>query len=140
MEIKVKKLHPKARLPVYGRKGDSGLDLFTTQKIAIKPGEKKEIPTGIAIELPDGFAGLLWAKGGLGLAHGLIVLGGVIDSNYRGEYFVGIYNASKKEYVFNIGDKVAQVLIQPVERAIIKEVRRLSSSVRGAKMKGSSGR
>lgn len=140
MEIKVKKLHPEAKLPEYGRKGDAGLDLFSTKKVVIKPGEKQEIPTGIAIELPEGYASLIWAKSGLGLGHGLVVLGGVIDSNYRGEYIVGIYNSGSKEYTFQAGEKIAQVLIQPVERAIIKSVKRLSDSERGANFKGSSGK
>ena len=84
MKLKIKKLKPDARMPEYALPGDAGLDLFASENFTLKKGEKGAIPTGIAMEIPDGFVGLIWDKSGLAMKHGLKTLGGVVDSGYRG--------------------------------------------------------
>lgn len=140
MKIKVKKLHPDATLPAYGRPGDAGLDFFCVAETTINPGERKQIGTGVALEIPEGFVGLTWDKSGLSHTHGLHLLGGVFDHTYRGEYKIMVLNTSDKPYTLAKGDKIAQLLIQPVATAEIEEVTELTDSVRGASGFGSSGK
>ena len=140
MKIKIKKVHPDAIIPKYAHPGDAGMDLYTTGSVVLRPGERKSIPVGVAIELPPGYVSLVWDKSGLSHKHGLKQFGGVIDSNYRGEYNVGVMNLSDKEFKFGKGDKVAQILIQKVEEAEFEEVSELSDSPRGDKWLGSSGK
>jgi dUTP pyrophosphatase len=104
------------------------------------PGLQTAVATGVSIELPVGYVSLVWDKSGLAIKHGLKVLGGVIDAEYRGEYMIGMINLSDKEYVFEKGDKVAQVLIQKVEHVTFEVVDRLSETERGATGFGSSGK
>ena len=140
MKLKIKRLHPDAVVPKYAHPGDAGMDLYTIETVVLAPGERKSIPLGIAIELPPGYVALVWDKSGLSHKHGLKQFGGVIDSCYRGEYHVGVMNLSDKEFKFEKGDKVAQLLIQRVEEAEFEEVDALSDSPRGDKWLGSSGR
>ncbi len=140
MKIKIQKLHKDARVPTYANPGDAGIDLYAIKKYKIKPGEKGLIDTGLAFELPSGTVGLVWDKSGVAMKNGLKSLGGVLDEGYRGELTVGLVNLSRKTYNIDKGDKIAQLLIQKVERANIKEVKKLSSSVRGAGRFGSSGK
>ncbi len=114
------------------------MDLYCRESYILKSGRKKIFGSGIAVEIPEGFAGLIWSKGGLGAKHGMLSLGGVVDSNYRGEVVVGLYNSSKKPYKFTKGDKIAQLLIQPVKNCKIKIVKKLSKTQRGARKFGSS--
>jgi len=140
MEIKITKLHPDAKIPQYAHHNDAGMDLFCVETITINPGERLQIKTGIAMEIPDGYVGLVWDKSGLSHKFGLRTLGGVVDSGYRGEIMVGMYNLSTEPYVFEVGHKVAQMLIQKVEQPSIVEVEELSESVRGDKAFGSTGK
>lgn len=140
MKVKVKKLSSEAKLPCYAHKGDAGLDFFSLEDYELKPGERHLFSTGISLELPEGFVSLVWDKSGLGAVHGIKVLGGVIDAHYRGEYKIGLLNTSDKSFHFNKGDKLAQVLIQPVVSAELEEVDELSSSQRGNKGFGSTGK
>lgn len=141
LELKVKKLFPDTKQPSYAHPGDAGLDLFCYKDVIIKPGQREIIGTGVAIELPTNqYVGLVWAKSGLGIREGLITLGGVLDSNYRGEVMIGLYNSSKESYKFEKGDKIAQLLVQSVERCDIKIVKKLSKTERGERKFGSSGK
>lgn len=138
--LKVKKLHPDAKLPSFAHPGDAGLDLCTPEKVVIKKGEKVKIPTGLAIEMPDGYVGLVWDKGSIGSNAGLKSLGGVMDSGYRGEYIITLVNLGQEDYTIEKGHKVAQLLIQKVERPEIIEVEELSDTTRGHGAFGSTGK
>ncbi len=140
MQIKVKKLDPAAKSPCFAHDDDAGLDLFSLRDWIVKPdGQVYKIDTGLAFEIPAGFVGLIWDKSGISL-KGIKTVGGVIDSGYRGDITVGVVNLSKKDYVINAGDKIAQILIQKVEHPDVVEVKELSVSKRGDKRYGSTGR
>jgi dUTP pyrophosphatase len=85
MQLKFKKLHPDAKIPSYAYVGDAGLDLYIPEDFLFKQGDRKSIPLGIAIEIPEGYVGILFDKSGLSHKHGLKSYGGIIDSGYRGE-------------------------------------------------------
>jgi dUTP pyrophosphatase len=140
MQIKIKKLHQDAKLPVYAHVGDAGMDFFALERTVLKSGEHIAIKTGISIEIPHGYAGLFWDKSGLSIKEGLKLLGGVIDAGYRGEVMIGMINLNKKEYVFEVGHKVAQMLIQKIETPEIVEVEELTDSSRGKSGFGSTGK
>jgi dUTP pyrophosphatase len=140
MKLKVKKLNPLVKLPAYAHPGDAGMDIFSSEHISLEPGQYLAVATGLAFEIPKGFVGLIWDKSGLSTNHGMKVLGGVIDSGYRGEIRIGIINLSKKVYIFEPGDKVAQMLIQKIEIPKIVEIQLLSETKRGSKGFGSTGK
>lgn len=140
MQIKVKKLDPTLPDLAYARAGDAGFDVYARERTVLTPGVQTAVPTGVSIELPAGYVSLVWDKSGLGIKHGLKTLGGVIDAEYRGEYMIGMINLSDKEYVFEKGDKVAQVLIQKVEHVTFEYVDALSDTERGAGGFGHSGK
>jgi dUTP pyrophosphatase len=140
MKINVKRLNPEAKLPSYAHPGDAGADCFCYEKITLAPGERKSIPLGFALELPEGYVSLLWDKSSLSHRHGLKSFGGVIDAGYRGEYFAGIMNLSDKPYTFEKGDKIIQLLVMPVVAGEIVEVDELSDSSRGTGGFGSTGK
>ncbi|HIP86336.1 MAG TPA: dUTP diphosphatase, partial [Aquifex sp.] len=97
LRLKVKKLREDARLPVRKRKGDAGLDLYSVENVILKPGEWKAVSTGIAIEIPQGYFGLVKDRSGLALKYALHCLAGVIDENYRGEVKVLLINLGNRE-------------------------------------------
>lgn len=138
--IKIKKLKPDAVLPNYAHAGDAGMDVYASEDVHIKKGERVKVPTGVAMEIPEDYVGLVWDKSGLSMNHGLKTLGGVIDSGYRGEIIIGIANLSNEDYMIGKGHKVAQILIQKVEASTIDEVEELSDSHRGEKGFGSTGK
>lgn len=140
MNIKVKKLHPDAILPHIAHEGDAGCDLFAIESITLNPGERGQVPTGLALELPFGHVALIWDKSGLSHKAGIKTLGGVIDSGYRGEILVGVINLGTESYTFEKGHKVAQFLIQKVETPIFEEVIELSDTSRGENGFGSTGK
>ncbi len=140
MKLAIQLLHPQAKLPTYANSGDAGMDLCTTTKIILRPGRTATVPTGIACQLPRGTVGLVWDKSGLATRHGLKVLGGVIDEGYRGEIMVGLANLGTKTVTLDVGHKVAQMLIQKIDRPTIRKVTKLSASQRGTKGFGSSGK
>ena len=139
LKIKVKKLHPDAIIPHYAREGDSGLDLYSVENLIIKAGERALVPTGIAMEYPEGYCTLIWDKSGLAANHGLTMLGGVFEPIYKGEYKIIILNTSKQDYEIKKGQKICQVLVQPIIHAEIEEVQELSESARGPNGFGSTG-
>ena len=140
MKIPIKKLHPDAKIPHYAHAGDAGMDLFTVEPFELEPGQRKSVPLGLAVEIPEGYVGLVWDKSGLSHTYGLKNFGGVIDSSYRGEIHAGIMNLSDKFFSFEKGHKIAQLLIQKVEQADFEEVAELSETDRGAGGFGSSGK
>lgn len=140
MKLNVKKLHPEAKLPQFVHTTDAGLDLFTREDVTIVPGERVSVPTGIAVQIPVGYVGLIWDKSGIAQKGGLKTLGGVIDADYRGEVFVGLFNTGTEPYQFSRGQKVAQLLIQKVEHPEIIEVDELDATVRGDGAFGSTGK
>lgn len=139
-KVQVKRIHPDAKLPAYAYAGDAGMDLFTVEGYTLKPGERHVFSTGIAMKIPEGFVALVWDKSGLSHKAGMKVFGGVLDSNYTGEYLIGLMNLSSEPHEFKKGDKIAQVLIQPVATATMEEVNELPETNRGEKRHGSSGK
>lgn len=127
-------------IPSYAHPGDAGLDLCARETITLKPGERAAIPTGLRFEIPEGYAGLIWDKSGLSIREGLKTLGGVVDAGYRGEVLVGMVNLGSKSYTFLRGHKVAQLLIQKVERVEIIEMEALDKTDRGEGGFGSTGK
>lgn len=140
MQIRIKKLDSSLPDLGYAKAGDAGFDLYAREHTVLAPGVQTAIATGVAIEIPEGYVGLVWDKSGLSIRHGLKTLGGVVDSGYRGEVMVGMINLSTTPYTFEKGDKVAQVLIQKFEHATFEVVDELSGTERGATGFGSSGK
>ncbi len=140
MQLKIKKIHPEAKLPIYAHPYDAGMDLFALEETKLKPSEITKVRTGIAAEIPEGYVGLCWDKSGLATKYGITVLAGVIDSGYRGEILIAVVNLSKEEYIFEKGHKVTQMLIQPVQSMEIIESEELSDTSRGEGGFGSTGK
>ncbi|MFH1455065.1 MAG: dUTP diphosphatase [bacterium] len=140
MILKIKKLHPDAKIPKYAHHDDAGFDLFAIENILLKKGERAMIPTGVAMEIPEGYVGLVWDKSGLAMKHGIKTMGGVVDSMYRGEIMIGLINLSNEDYVFEKGHKIVQMVIQKKETVDFKEVKELSDTVRGKGGFGSTGK
>jgi dUTP pyrophosphatase len=139
MKIQVKKLHSDAKIPSFALEGDAGMDLFSIEDLILKPGQRISCPTGIAIKIPDGYVGLIWDKGGPSHKFGIKTLGGVFDSNYIGEYQIGMINLSQEDFKIEKGQKIAQVLIQKIEHPEIEEVDELGETIRGESRFGSTG-
>lgn len=139
MKILVKKLVPDARVPEFSQKGDAGMDLFSIEDAILRPRERISCKTGIAIKIPAGYAGLVWDKGGPSHKFGIKTLGGVFDSNYTGEYLVGLINLSEEDFQIKKGQKIAQVLFQKIEEPEVEEVAELPKTNRGDGRHGSTG-
>ncbi len=138
MMLKVKRLNENAKLPERKHEEDAGLDLYSCEEVEILPNEIKTISTGIAIEIPKGYFGLIKDRSGLA-TKGLHVLAGVIDSNYRGEVKVVLINLSKEKIKIEKNSRIAQLIIIPYLKVNIQEVEELSQTERGEKGFGSSG-
>ena len=142
--IRVKKLNEKAILPTYGSAEAAGADLYACleEPVTIQPGETAWIPTGIALEVPKGCAGLVYARSGLGVKRGLAPANkvGVIDSDYRGQIHVVLLNHGKTEQTIQHGERIAQFLITPVLTPVYEEAQELSDTDRGAGGFGSTGK
>jgi dUTP pyrophosphatase len=141
-EVTVTRLDPGVPLPTYAHPGDAGADLVTTVDVDLAPGERVLVPTGIAVALPDGLAAFVHPRSGLALRHGLSIVNtpGTIDAGYRGEIKVLLVNHDPRESVrLTRGDRVAQLVIQQVERVTFAETESLPDSVRGAGGYGSTG-
>ncbi len=143
-EIKVKKLNPLAKLPVYGTDYAAGADLCACifAPVTIEPGETFMFKTGISIEIPEGYAGLIYARSGLSSKRGLAPANkvGVIDSDYRGEIIVALYNQSLTPQKIEPNERIAQLIITPYIRGIFNETDELSDTERGEGGFGSTGR
>ncbi len=140
MNIRIKRINPEAKLPEYAHKGDAGMDLFSVIDTKIKPKHRLAVPTGIEMEIPKGYVGLVWDKSGISLKEGIKTMAGVIDSSYRGEIKIVVINLGSKVFSITRGMKIAQMLIQPIITAKIKEAGNLAESKRGRKGFGSTGR
>lgn len=137
MELKVKKLSPDAILPSYTHSFDAGLDFHGIESVTLKPGEVGKVSSGLSIEIPDGYVGLCWDRSGIATKNKIKVLGGVIDSGYRGELKLCVINLGSEPFTFEKGDSVCQILIQKVEHVKVVEVEELGESERGEKGFGS---
>jgi dUTP pyrophosphatase len=139
VRLRVKRILPEARLPVYQHPGDAGLDLFSAVDEVLGAGELKAVPTGIQLAIPDGYVGLIWDKSGISL-HGVHRLAGVVDAGYRGEVKVVMINLGREPYAIKKGMKIAQLLIQPVVAVEVSEAADLDDTSRGEGGFGSTGR
>jgi dUTP pyrophosphatase len=140
--LKVLLLNKRARLPERNNPTDAGLDIFSTENISIPSKSWQTISTGISISLPDGFYAKISPRSGLAAKHGIDVFAGIVDSSYRGEVKVVLYNAGVKEYNINIGDKIAQLVIHECklwDSIEVFSINDLGSSERGEKGFNSSG-
>jgi dUTP pyrophosphatase len=140
MIVKFKKLYPDSKIPTYATKGDAGMDMYAYETVTINPGEVAKVRSGISMEIPEGFVGLIWDKSGLSMNHKIKSLGGVIDSGFRGESLFGVINLGTEPYTIEKGHKVVQMLIQKVEHVEITEAEELSVSERGGGGFGSTGK
>ena len=127
-------------LPVYGSEAAAGADLRAAEEVTLRPGERAAVATGVHLEIPPGHVGLVWPRSGLAVRHGLDTLAGVIDSDYRGEVRVVLVNHGQEPVVLARGDRIAQLLIQRVERARFRKVDSLEETGRGQGGFGSTGR
>lgn len=144
MELRIKKVRENAKLPTRGTPGSAGLDLYACidEPILLKKGDTAVIPTGIAIGLDDiHYGAFVYARSGLSIKHGIGLLNsvGVVDSDYRGEICVGVINQIDKEYTIQPFERIAQMVIQPVEIPDLVEVDNLDDTARGAGGFGSTG-
>jgi dUTP pyrophosphatase len=143
MTLRVVRLHPRATLPARAHPDDAGLDLHALEAATLAPGERASIPTGIAIEIEPGHAGLVLPRSGLAARHGISVVNapGLIDSGYRGELRVLLLNNdSSASFEVEAGDRIAQLVLIAVAIAEPVEVTQLSETPRGVGGFGSSGR
>ena len=142
--IKVKKLREMASLPTYGSSEAAGADLYACldEDIVIQPGASAFVPTGLAMEIPKGFAGLIYVRSGLACKRGLAPANkvGVIDSDYRGEFIVVLHNHGSQEQVITHGERIAQLVITPVFTPGFTEVKELTDTQRAGGGFGSTGR
>ena len=142
--VNIKKLNEKAIIPTYGTSYSAGADLYACmeESINIEPGETFFVKTGIAMEIPEGYAGLVYARSGLACKKGLAPANkvGVIDSDYRGEIIVALHNHSNKPVTVENGERIAQLVITPYITAIFNEVDVLEDTERGQGGFGSTGR
>ncbi|MFH0853148.1 MAG: dUTP diphosphatase [bacterium] len=140
MVIKFKRLRDNLKIPEYAHPGDAGLDLFSLEDYLLQPGERHSFALGFALELPEGYVSLIWDKSGLAQKHGITLIGGVIEYTYRGEYQLIMLNIGDLPFEVHKGDKIGQLLIQPIVTAQIVEVEQLSETARGQGGFGSTGK
>jgi dUTP pyrophosphatase len=141
IELPVVRLRPDAMLPGRAYVGDAGLDLATCERLELAPGERGEAPTGLAVAVPEGFAGFVQPRSGLAARHGIAVVNspGLIDSGYRGELRVILLNTDRERtFVAEPGDRIAQLVVLPVPEVELVEVDELPDSERGVRGFGSS--
>ena len=143
VDVLVRRLDPDVPLPSYAHPGDAGVDLVTTERAEVAPGERVLLPTGIAIALPEGYAAFVHPRSGLAVRYGVSLVNapGTVDAGYRGEIKVSLVNLDPREpVVLERGDRIAQLVVQRVEHAVFHEVESLPGSDRGEGGFGSSGR
>ena len=142
--LKIKRMRDCAQIPRNATAGSAGYDLCaaTENPVTIHPGETVSIPTGLALQIEEGYAGFIFARSGLGIKHGIVPANcvGVIDSDYRGEVLVGLYNHSKDSFTVNPADRIAQIVLLPVHTPAIEACEELDDTARGSGGFGSTGR
>ena len=141
LEVKIKRIHVDALLPMQANPGDAGMDLYSIEEAEIPAGEAKLIKTGLQIELPQGTEAQIRPRSGLALKHSVTVLNspGTIDEGYRGEIGVILINHGKETFIVEKSMRIAQMVIQFVPSIQLKEVNELSQSIRGTSGFGASG-
>lgn len=144
LNVRIKKLHPTAVIPAYARPGDAGMDLVSTETLTLHQGETVAVGTGIALELPEGYAALVLPRSGLAAKYGITVVNapGLIDSGYRGEVKVIVSKLDRTggtQHKIESGSRIAQLLIVPFPTVSFEEVTDLEDSERGARGFGSTG-
>ena len=143
-DLRIKKLRDNAQMPTYGSEWAAGADMYAAidEAVTIEPGETKFIPTGLAFEIPEGYAGFMHARSGLASKRGLAPANkvGVIDADYRGEVMVALHNHGKEPQTVEAGERIAQMIIAPFITANFIFSDELDDTVRGAGGFGSTGR
>lgn len=142
VDVLLTRVDPEVPVPAYARAGDAGVDLVTTSDLDLRPGERALVGTGVAIALPTGYAGFVHPRSGLATKAGLSVVNapGTVDAGYRGEIKVCLINHDRHAPIsLRRGDRIAQLVVQKVERAVFREVRELPESSRGSDGYGSTG-
>jgi dUTP pyrophosphatase len=127
-------------LPEYSSAGAAGADLRASEPVLIAPGARTAVPTAIRVQIPPGHVGLVWPRSGLAVRHGIDTLAGVVDSDYRGEVRVVLVNHGDEPFRIEKGDRIAQLLVQRVERALFVAAASIDETDRGEGGFGSSGR
>ncbi len=136
--MKVKKLHPNAKLPVRAHATDSGADLFALERTVLPPHAISHVHTGIAVELPENTSGVIWGKSSVE-SKGVKAMAGLIDAPYRGELIVCMYNLNPQEFIFEAGQKIAQLVVLPTLYPSFEEAEQLTDTARGSGGFGSTG-
>ena len=139
ISISCKKLSDDATLPTRAYEYDAGWDLYASERHHIMPSHRRLVKTAISVAIPEGYVGLIWPRSGLAVKNGVDVFAGVIDSGYRGEIGVCLYNSSWTQLEINKGDRIAQILFQEIPQTAMVEVGDLDDSKRGEGGFGSSG-
>jgi dUTP pyrophosphatase len=141
IELPIQRLRPDAVVPGRAYSGDAGLDLSSCERVELAPGERALVPTGLAVAIPEGYAGLVQPRSGLAAKHGISIVNtpGLVDSGYRGELLVNLVNTDKRDaFVVEPGMRIAQLVIIPIPELELVEVEELPESERGARGFGSS--
>jgi len=142
IEVGVRRLRDDAVLPSQAYEGDAGLDLSACESVVLGPGERAVVPTGLAVEIPPGYAGFVQPRSGLAARHGITIVNspGLVDSGYRGEVLVVLLNTDREEdFVVERGMRIAQLVVLQVPEVDLSESEVLAESERGARGHGSSG-
>ena len=141
VRVLISRLDPGLPMPCYAHPGDAGVDLHARADVLLPPGQRALVPTGVAIALPDGYAGFVHPRSGLAARHGITVLNapGTVDAGYRGEIMVNLLNTDAAAFTIARGDRIAQLIVQAVSVADFVEVRSLPGSHRGDNGHGASG-
>ena len=142
VEVRLQRLDPALPLPAYAHDGDAGADLVAREGVVLAPGERSLVPTGVALMLPEGYAGFVHPRSGLAARHGISIVNapGTIDAGYRGEILINLVNLDPAEtFTVRRGDRIAQLVVQRVARARFVEVDSLEGSSRGDTGHGSTG-
>jgi len=141
IEVEIVRLRAEARVPERAYPGDAGVDLAACEPVTLAPGERALVPTGLAVAIPDGYAGFVQPRSGLATRHGVTIVNapGLIDSGYRGEIQVVLLNTDKEAtFSAEAGERIAQLVILPVPEVVLRDVDELPSSERGVRGFGSS--
>ena len=141
IELEITRMRADARLPDRAYVGDAGLDLAACEPVSLSPGERAIVPTGLAVAIPDGYAGFVQPRSGLAARHGVTIVNapGLIDSGYRGEIQVVLLNTDREQtFTAEAGERIAQLVVLAVPEVTLREVEELPASERGARGFGSS--
>ena len=139
VDVSCKKVHADAQVPGYAHEGDAGFDLHAVEEAVIDSTHQTVVKTGLAFAIPSGYVGLIWDRSGLAAKHGLHKLAGVIDAGYRGEVGVVLINHGSSSFTVEKGMRIAQMLVQSVEKVTLNEVEDLDETKRGEGGFGSTG-